>query len=155
MRDALPWQKRGLCVDSGVDFFSEADVYDDDREPPTPLEVFAAELETEKAQKICDNCPVRIQCLTYALDNQMIYGVWGGADQQTIRKALSVDDEGKPTAKPKDMPCPNCKSTSLTFALRRRYQSQMKCNSCGFAWWARKVTNTLPIKTKDASEFVD
>ena len=34
--------------------------------------------ELARAQAICDNCPVRIQCLAEALERSEEWGVWGG-----------------------------------------------------------------------------
>jgi WhiB family redox-sensing transcriptional regulator len=30
------------------------------------------------AKKICAGCPVRLKCLSYALENDIASGVWGG-----------------------------------------------------------------------------
>ena len=31
-----------------------------------------------KAKAVCQTCPVRLQCLQYALAANEVYGVWGG-----------------------------------------------------------------------------
>jgi WhiB family transcriptional regulator, redox-sensing transcriptional regulator len=31
-----------------------------------------------KARAICVSCPVRVQCLDYALKNSVKHGIWGG-----------------------------------------------------------------------------
>lgn len=33
---------------------------------------------TAVAKKFCGDCPVRQRCLNWALDNEIMYGVWGG-----------------------------------------------------------------------------
>lgn len=30
------------------------------------------------AKKICAGCPVRVRCLNFALNNNIVHGVWGG-----------------------------------------------------------------------------
>ena len=40
-----------------------------------------------RARQLCGACPVREQCLTYALGNNERYGIWGGLDP-TERDAL-------------------------------------------------------------------
>ena len=33
---------------------------------------------TRQPEKVCDSCDVRAQCLQYALENNLRYGVWAG-----------------------------------------------------------------------------
>jgi WhiB family redox-sensing transcriptional regulator len=40
------------------------------------------------AKRICASCPVRVQCLQYALANGIEHGVWGGASEQERRRML-------------------------------------------------------------------
>jgi WhiB family redox-sensing transcriptional regulator len=45
-------------------------------------------LGVEAAQRICEGCPVRIECLEYALLNRIDQGVWGGASERERRRIL-------------------------------------------------------------------
>lgn len=36
----------------------------------------------QPAKKVCNQCPVRIQCLNFALNHQINYGVWGGISER-------------------------------------------------------------------------
>jgi WhiB family transcriptional regulator, redox-sensing transcriptional regulator len=38
-----------------------------------------------KAKKVCECCPVRVQCLEYALQSGQSFGVWGGASEEERR----------------------------------------------------------------------
>lgn len=39
-----------------------------------------------EAKKVCETCPVRAQCLEYALENDEQFGVWGGLSVYERRK---------------------------------------------------------------------
>ena len=39
----------------------------------------------DQARQICAGCPVRTQCLDYALRTREKYGMWGGADPEERR----------------------------------------------------------------------
>ncbi|MEU9560097.1 WhiB family transcriptional regulator [Streptomyces fumanus] len=44
-------------------------------------------LQTEQAKAVCHRCPVRDQCLRWALDTGQSIGVWGGTSEDE-RRAL-------------------------------------------------------------------
>jgi WhiB family redox-sensing transcriptional regulator len=54
------WQERGLCREVGGD------------------EWFPEGGNGQAAKRICARCPVRAECLWYALDNDVRHGIWGG-----------------------------------------------------------------------------
>lgn len=48
---------------------------------------------TKPAKQICATCPVRSQCLEYAMDHDERFGVWGGLSERERRK-LRWEREG-------------------------------------------------------------
>jgi len=38
-----------------------------------------------QAKAICADCPVRQQCLAFALDTRQVHGVWGGMSEDERR----------------------------------------------------------------------
>lgn len=68
-----PWQDRARCRDVDVDaFFPERGE------------------SSREAKEICAACPVRIECLNYALHNDERHGVWGGMTERERRRLRSV-----------------------------------------------------------------
>ena len=63
------WQERAACY--GLD-----------------PEVFFPEKggSSREAKRICAECPVRIECLNYALRRDERYGVWGGMSERERRR---------------------------------------------------------------------
>ncbi|MGA4838568.1 WhiB family transcriptional regulator [Streptomyces sp. G45] len=68
----LAWQEQALCAQTGPDFFFP--------EPGSSV---------REAKRICRLCEMRSACLTYALDNDERFGVWGGLsekERQNLRR---------------------------------------------------------------------
>lgn len=64
------WQHEALCAQTDPDAFF-------------PERGFSA----REAKTICATCPVRQECLEYALENDERFGVWGGLSEGE-RRAL-------------------------------------------------------------------
>ena len=80
--NARSWRDLAACLD-----VVSAD-YD-------PFFADTAELQAE-AIAICGTCPVRDDCLTFAVRTGQQYGVWGGQPQQVIRRLIAADRGGRP-----------------------------------------------------------
>jgi WhiB family redox-sensing transcriptional regulator len=52
----------------------------------------------EAAQKICRECPVKTDCLEYALLHHIDQGVWGGASERERRRILRDRRRARPRA---------------------------------------------------------
>ncbi len=67
----LRWQEQALCRDADPELFIGEDI----RSGPLPTRIERAAIAW------CERCPVRQECLEYALvteSRDMRYGVWGG-----------------------------------------------------------------------------
>jgi WhiB family transcriptional regulator, redox-sensing transcriptional regulator len=50
---------------------------------------------TAPAKAVCARCPVRAQCLKWAIDNRQTHGIWGGLDESERAAVLcALDKEG-------------------------------------------------------------
>jgi WhiB family redox-sensing transcriptional regulator len=54
-----------------------------------PAEFFPSDgLGVDRARRVCDDCPVKAECLEYALEYRIEHGVWGGASERERRRIL-------------------------------------------------------------------
>jgi len=68
----VSWQDRAAC--RGIDallFFGP----DHEARPER-------EIREAKAKAVCTLCPVRVQCLDYAVRNPIRHGIWGGLNEE-------------------------------------------------------------------------
>lgn len=42
--------------------------------------------QTNEAIRYCQDCPVKVPCGQYAMDNNIVHGVWGGLSIRARRK---------------------------------------------------------------------
>jgi WhiB family transcriptional regulator, redox-sensing transcriptional regulator len=82
MTEVLSWRDQAACLEVVA-----AD-YD-------PFFSAAKDLQAE-ALAICATCPVRDDCLTFAVRTGQQYGTWGGQPQQVIRSLIVLERAGRP-----------------------------------------------------------
>jgi WhiB family transcriptional regulator, redox-sensing transcriptional regulator len=68
--DSASWQSRAACLDCDPDLFF----------PIAPSGPALQQIEQAKA--VCVRCPVRRECLQYALATRQVHGVWGGTSEE-------------------------------------------------------------------------
>ena len=67
------WEARGACQHSDPELFF-------------PVAAHGPALrQLARAKEVCARCPVRVQCLEYALQSGQSFGVWGGASEEERR----------------------------------------------------------------------
>ncbi|HEV3473119.1 MAG TPA: WhiB family transcriptional regulator [Actinomycetota bacterium] len=59
------WRAEGLCAE---------------RDPDLWFAIGA--LEHRQAKRICRDCPVQRECLSYAMDHPVDHGIWGGMTER-------------------------------------------------------------------------
>lgn len=73
-KESVPWMKLGNCTDPSIDpdwFFPESENENN--------------IHQKMALEMCRACPVKMECLGYALKNWPIYGIWGGLRNKQIK----------------------------------------------------------------------
>ncbi len=68
----MSWQEEAACGGLDVQLFFGAD---EEQEPER-------EFREVQAKAVCESCPVRRECLDYALENSLRNGIWGGLSEQ-------------------------------------------------------------------------
>lgn len=53
-----------------------------------PDRLFVTGAAQREAARLCRGCPVQMECLADALDNQVEFGVWGGLTERQRRALL-------------------------------------------------------------------
>lgn len=62
----LDWMGEGACIGEDPEMWFAQALY----EPEA----------AKAAKKICDHCPVQVNCLKYGKDTQQEHGTWGGVE---------------------------------------------------------------------------
>ncbi|MDR2985871.1 MAG: WhiB family transcriptional regulator [Nocardiopsaceae bacterium] len=70
------WRSRGACLSVDPELFF-------------PLSsVGPAARQLSRAKLVCTQCPVRAECLDFALATRQVHGVWGGTSEDERRRIL-------------------------------------------------------------------
>ncbi|MFM7068849.1 MAG: WhiB family transcriptional regulator [Actinomycetes bacterium] len=67
------WMAAGNCADKPPSLFFPSDG-----------------VGVDVARRVCDGCPVKAQCLEYAIENRIDHGVWGGTSERERRRILKA-----------------------------------------------------------------
>ena len=82
--ESADWTNRANCTDPSInpDWFF-------------PISEHDTSLEQRAALSICQKCPVKIECLNYALEHWPLYGIWGGLKNKDIKQLAERKKEKK------------------------------------------------------------
>ena len=117
--------------------------------------------EKYAAKNMCFTCPVRSECLQWALEHRQIWGIWGGRDEVDIRRTLSVSYNGEETRRRRFPNCPYCtaRPSKLSTSIEElpnggRWTSAkvVTCDECGFAWRSRTSANAVEAYKLEKNE---
>jgi WhiB family transcriptional regulator, redox-sensing transcriptional regulator len=135
----LNWQDEALCAkpenDDVVEYF-----FSDE-----PVEKY-------KAKNLCFQCPIRKDCIKFALESKEIWGIWGGRDENEIRRALSVNADGIEYRRGRYPQCPFCSARTgklKTYIIdlpnggRWTTARMVECTECTFKWRSRTSANAV------------
>jgi WhiB family redox-sensing transcriptional regulator len=118
------------------------------------LNFFSANPEMKyDAKNVCfSECTVREDCIRWALENKEIWGIWGGRDENEIRRTLSVDANGDEVRRGRYPQCPHCgaRTSKLTTKVidlpdggRWTTARVVECTVCEFEWRSRSSANAV------------
>lgn len=94
------WQAQAACRDADPELFF-----------PTSDDFTAVEnpAQLSDAAKVCHGCPVRRECLTYAVDSGQRHGIWAGHTPAQLRSIRRSRRAGVPHPQIDTAPmCPGC-----------------------------------------------
>ena len=84
-------RRQYLCMDNSAETQWMAD--GNCAEKPPSLFFPSDGVGVEVAKRVCTDCPVKAQCLEYALENRIDHGVWGGTSERERRRILKARAE--------------------------------------------------------------
>lgn len=135
----MEWQRDGECAEPNNKGLMEA--------------FFDGPQETRnEAKNLCFVCPVRRDCLQWAMEHKQIWGIWGGNDETEIRRNLSVDMNGEEVKRSRPPHCPFCNAwpSKLSVSIEKlpgggRWTTAkvVTCSECDFSWRSRTSANAI------------
>ena len=129
---ASGWRTKAACLGTDPKTFFPVESTHGGKDSPTYI----------TARKICATCPVRITCLTYAVETRQHYGVWGGLTPNERRHLI----KGGPIRF--DIPADE-------HGLETTYNSQCRCFDCVIEHADRMIEDNIQPKNNPPQETPD
>lgn len=104
------WAKRAACQGAKPEIFITVGDADDELYYPS-----------DEAMAYCNRCPVRPECLAWALADPELLGVWGGTTSYQRRQLRRARERAS---------CPGCASSDLVIE-----GTVELCLGCGASWF--------------------
>ena len=77
------WRSQSACLTADPELFF-------------PLSSMGPSLrQVTEAKKVCGQCPVRAECLEFALSTNQVHGVWGGMSEDERRRLVAARTQGR------------------------------------------------------------
>lgn len=111
--DEQPWAREGLCAQTDPELF-----YPEKGE------------SNKEAKRICMGCPVRRQCLEYALAVREPFGVWGGTSERERSRMLAKRAPGRPSLVGTPKMCGRRLHVMEGSNVIRRADGKNRCGAC-------------------------
>lgn len=83
------WMDHGACVSAKQTLFFGEDT------PTGKAKHRPVHADAHEAKEICSRCPVREECLNFAVDNNETYGVWGGLTPRERERLVRAHEYGR------------------------------------------------------------
>ena len=74
------WRSKAICKDTDPDLFFPVGT------------TGQALVQIARAKEVCGECPVRVDCLEYAIETNQDSGIWGGTSEEerrTLRRRIA------------------------------------------------------------------
>jgi WhiB family redox-sensing transcriptional regulator len=81
----MGWQYRAACRGEDAEMFFAPNYFERKEEK---------EAREAQAKNICARCPVREECLEYALRNREPHGIWGGLNESERKSLIRSRERG-------------------------------------------------------------
>lgn len=72
MEQELEWRSGASCLEYDPELFF-------------PAGSIGSSAQIAEAKSICAQCPVQVECLSYAIASAQRFGIWGGTDEEERR----------------------------------------------------------------------
>lgn len=144
----LDWQTEAECAKKENEGLADSFFSND------PQEKYAA-------KNLCFQCPVRRDCVKWAIESKEIWGVWGGRDENEIRRTLSVNADGEEIRRDRYPQCPYCQARTSKLVThiadnpkggRWTTMRLVECTDCGFVWRSRTSANAVNAYHADKTD---